>query len=150
MSFFFKYLFPAQNLSLPKLDRTRSKTSLELWCDWQRVVLKRVRPFLPLIIDWCLFQPMKPLGFSVVNCIWKWSIFLEFVASYHTCLNTCLRRKTEDCQPFTNQPWSLSSLSLEREAQLVASLQSQGLCGVPCGVPWIQINTHPCSPLSCR
>lgn len=78
---------------------------------------------------------MKPLSFSIVNCIWKLLIFLEFVASYHTCLNTCLRHKTEGCQPFTSQPWSLSSLSLEREAQLVTSLQSQGLCGVPCGVP---------------
>lgn len=50
---------------------------------------------------------MKPLGFSVINCIWKWSIFLPFVASYHTCLHTCLRHKTEGYQPFTNQPWSL-------------------------------------------
>lgn len=46
---------------------------------------------------------MKPLGFSVANCILNLWIFLEFAANYHTCLNTCLRCKIEGCEPFANQ-----------------------------------------------
>lgn len=122
------------SLSLLKLDGTCSITSLDLWCDWQRVVLKWVRPFLPLIIDWCLSKDLSASLWLTAseNDRFSWNLL---PATIHAWIHAWgIRLKVVNHSLTSHEVYLLFAWRGKHSLWLLCSPRACVVCGVVCGV----------------